>query len=183
MFTSSTDKNLLITGYTGPGQQAIVRGAAERLRMPLVHFESRLETRAEMPLDEFRLQFGETRLRTLENDVLDEIALARGSVLYISGHVLAGGTTLERLSSASVVLCLVAALDAVLRRLHVAMGARYHDPAARDQALGVLRREWAVRGRSGVVEIDTSGLTEAAVLDCVIARWRELSGVIDRGLR
>ncbi|MDZ4768410.1 MAG: shikimate kinase [Chloroflexota bacterium] len=181
MFSASHDTNLLLTGYSGPGQLAIARATAETLRLPLLHFESRLEARAEMAIDEFRLRYGETRLRTLESEIIDEIALARGSLLYVSGHVLTPGTTLQRLSTTAVVLCLVAALDAILRRLHLAMGARYHEPAERDKAIGVLRRAWSIRGRANVHEIDTSGLTEAAIVELVIGRWRELSGVIDMG--
>lgn len=181
MTTSAADKNLLITGYSGPGQQAIVRAVAARLHMPLLHFEALMENRAETSLDEFRLRFGETRLRTLEADVLGDVALARGSVLMMSGHVLAQTSSLDRMRASAIILCLVASLDAVLRRLHLAMGARYHNPSERERAVGVLRREWAVRGRPGVIEIDTTHLSDSAIQETVIAHWRELSGIVDMG--
>ena len=175
------DQNLVLTGYSGPGQLALSRHAAERLRMPFMHFEAMVEARADLTLDEFRLRFGETRLKALESDVVSEIALARGSVLNISGHVLAQLGVLERLQVNSVVVCLVATLDAVLRRLHIAMGARYHDPAERERAIGILRREWSVRGRPGVFEIDTSELSDNEVIDAAVAHWRQRSGVVDLG--
>jgi len=175
------DQNLIMTGYSGLGQIALSRRVAEQLRMPFIHFEMKLEVRAEVPMEEFRLRFGETRLKTLESDVMDEVALARGSVLNISGHVLAQNGYLDRLQVNGSVLCLVASLDAVLRRLHLAMGARYHDPAERERAVGLLRREWAVRAKPGIIEIDTSALSDDAVVETVVARWRERSGVVDLG--
>ncbi|MCK6578436.1 MAG: hypothetical protein L6Q98_10060 [Anaerolineae bacterium] len=175
------DQNLVLTGYIGPGQLALSRRIAERLRMPFLHFEAMLEARVDTPIDEFRLRFGETRLKALEGDVVAEISLARGSVLNISGHVLAQVGVLERLQVNSIVVCLAASLDAVLRRLHIAMGARYHDPAERERAIGMLRREWAVRGRPGVIEIDSSEMSDNEVLEEAVAHWRQRSGVVDLG--
>lgn len=181
MFPASFDPNLVLTGYVGPAQLVTARRISERLRMPFLHFETLLERRAETGIEEFRLHFGETRLKALESEVMDEMSLARGSVLHISGHVLAQNGYLDRIRVESLVICLVASLDAVLSRLHLSMGARYHDPADRERAVGVVRREWSIRGRPGVIEIDTSYLAESEVVDVVTARWRELSGVVDLG--
>jgi shikimate kinase len=183
MLTTSVDKNLLLTGYAGVGQIAIARRVSERLRMPLIDFEARLEARTEMPLSEYRAYFGETSLRTLENEGLEEISLARGSVLLIDGRLLTQAGGLARLGENALVICLVARLDTVLRRLHVMMGARYHDPAERDRMIGLVRREWAVRGQPGVLEVDTTHLDEAAIITAIIDRWRALSGVLDMGQR
>ena len=70
-------------------------------------------------------------------------------------------------------------LDAVLRRLHLALGARYHNPSERDIALGTLRREWAIRKQPGIVEIDTSYLSEDEMVEAIASKWREKSGVLD----
>ncbi len=183
MLTTSVDKNLLLTGYAAVGQIAIARRVSERLKMPFVHFEARLEARADMPLAEYRAYYGETRLRALESEVLEEAALVRGSVLLIDGRLLALTGMVERFGENALILCLMARLDAVLRRLHVTMGARYHNPTERDRAIGVLRREWAVRGLPGVLEVDTTRLDEAAIIAAIIERWQALSGVLNIGQR
>lgn len=176
---SSIDQNLILTGYIGPNQLAIARRVAERLRMPFVNFEQELEERAEMPPDELRALYGEARLKTVEGELIDQMALYRGVILHVSGQTLMHGDNLARLRTTGPVICLVATLDAVLQRLHLSMGARYHNPRERDLALGTLRREWAVRGHSGVLEFDTSYLTEAATVEGVASLWLQESGIIE----
>lgn len=177
--SSGIDQNLILTGYLGPGQLAIARQTAERLRMPFVDFDLRLEDRAEMTAAEVRALYGETRLKALEGQVIDDFALYRGHVLHITGGTLAQADYYDRLAPTGFVLVLVAALDAVLARLHLALGARYHDPRERDRAIGVLRREWAIRKRPGIVELDTSALSEPHMIDAITAAWREHATAID----
>ncbi len=179
MSINSIDQNLILTGYLGPGQLSITRQVAERLRMPYVDFELVLEDRAGLSGEDLRIRFGEARLKTLESELVDEVALYRGTVIHISGKTLQQSSHYARLSETGPVICLVATLDAVLRRLHLALGARFHDPHERDIALGTLRREWAIRQREGIVEIDTSYLTEDQTVEAITATWREQSGVLD----
>ncbi|MCC6804353.1 MAG: hypothetical protein IT319_15835 [Anaerolineae bacterium] len=179
MFATPIDQNLILTGYIGPGQFSVARRVSERLRMPFVDFELVLEDRAGLAGEELRIRFGEARLKTLESELVDEIALYRGTVIHVSGKTLMQGTHYARLSETGPVICVVATLDAVLQRLHLALGARYHNPQERDLALGTLRREWAVRKQPGITEIDTSYMSETEMVEAVAARWREISGVID----
>ncbi len=171
------DQNLILTGYTGPGQLALARRVAERLRLPFVDFEQVLEARADLSGEELRIRFGEARLKTLESELVTEVALYRGTLIHISGKTLLAHYA--RLSATGPVICVVATLDAVLRRMHLALGARYHDPNERELVLGTLRREWAIRKQPGITEVDTSYLSEDTMVEAVAACWREKSGVID----
>lgn len=172
------DKNLILTGYIGPEQLHIVRRTAEQLKMPFVDFASRLERHAEMPGDELRALFGEARLKTLEGELIDEMVLNRSTVIHIGGQTLLRGG-FERLSATGPVICLVASIDAVLQRLHLSLGSRFHNPKEREMAFGTVRNEWAVRNREGVIEFDTSYLNETQMIEGIIALWREQSAVID----
>lgn len=180
MFATPTpfDQNLILTGYIGPGQWQIARRTAEYLRIKFVDFEQRVETVAEMPGDEVRALFGEARLKTVEEQLLAEMSLYRGTLIHISGQALMRGG-LERLRPTGPVLCLVARLDFVLRRLHLAMGARYHDPRERDLAYGVINREWAIRNQAGITQLDVSTLSETQMVQALADRWREQAAVID----
>lgn len=168
-----SDRNLLLTGYLGPNQLVVVRRVAERLGMPFVHYEARLEEIADLPLDEIRIRFGEARLKTLEAQVVDELILHRGTVMLVPGQALLHFKHLERLHETSVVVCLVASLDAVLQRVHLALGARYHNPSERAIALGNLKREWAIRKLAGLREFDTTGMSEPEIVAALAAFWRE----------
>jgi shikimate kinase len=172
---TNADANLILTGYTGPNQPAIGRALAERLGRRLVVVETLLEDRTGMMIDELRSVYGQAHLRNLENEVLGEVLLYRGAVIRISGETLSHGENLERLAATGPVVCLVASLDAILSRLHLAMGARYHNPDERDLALGKLRRAWAARGKPGVYEVDATTLNEAQTIETVIQLWQRLT--------
>ena len=176
---SPIDQNLVLTGYIGPGQLAIARRTAERLRMPFVDFGTRFEDHAEMTADDLKAQYGDSRLRTMESEVLENIALMRGTVLHVGGQVLGYNGHYDMLRATGVVIALVATLDAVLQRLHLSLGARYHDPRERAAALAMLRREWSIRGVDGLVEIDTSAMSEDAIIQEITTRYRTITGVID----
>lgn len=173
------DQNLILAGYIGSGGLTLMRRAAERLRLRFVDFDLLLENRIGLPGGDIRAIYGETRLKTVETELIEEVALYRSSVLHVSGQTLMHGDNLARLSDTGPVICLVASLDAVLQRLHLTLGARYHDPAEREIALGTLRREWALRKCPGVIEIDASYLTDSEVVEAIAARWRETTGVLD----
>jgi len=177
--TTSIDHNLILTGYMGPTQVVIARRTAERLRMRFVDFEQLFETRSGVSREDMRALYGEARLKSLEGELVYEIMLYRGTVIHIGGQTLLHSNHLARLSETGEVIALVAALDVVLQRLHLALGARYHNPRERDVAIGVLKREWAIRKCEGVTEFDTSALSEDGMIDAIASRWRTLSGVID----
>lgn len=176
---SSIDHNLILTGYIGPGQVGIARRCAERLRIPFIDFAARFEERVEMTADDLKAQYGDARLRSIESDLVAELVLARGTLIHISGQVLQYGERISAMGSTGPIFCLVATLDAVLTRLHVALGARYHNPKERSLALGSLRREWEIRSHPGIQEIDATGLDDAALIETLTQRWRSLTGVID----
>lgn len=172
---TNADSNLILTGYTGPNQPAIGRALAQRLERRLVNVETRLEDHAGMTMHEIRSVYGQARLKDLENEILGEIVLYRGAVIRVSGETLSHSDNLQNFAATGPVVCLVAALDAVLRRLHLAMGNRFHNPADRDIALGELRRAWAVRGKQGVFEIDATYLTEEETINTVAQLWQDLT--------
>lgn len=167
------DRNLILTGYLGPNQLVVVRRIAQSLGMPFVNFEARLEQAADLPIEDIRIRFGEARLKTLESEVVQELMLYRGAVILVSGQTLMHSDYAARLSDAGQIICLVATLDAVLQRLHLSLGARFHNPAERAVAIGQLKREWSIRKSPYVQEFDTTGMTENQIVDTLVEMWRE----------
>lgn len=173
LLPTTTDYNLVLTGSIGPHQLIVARHVATRLNLPFVDAEQEVERRAEMPPAEFKDRFGEARLRTLESEAIRDLTLHRSTVIHVNGQMLAYGDHLARIRECSYILCLVASLDAVLARLHIALGARYHNPAERAFALGMLKRAWSIRGQEGVHEFDTTYMTEADMVDHIAALWAQ----------
>jgi shikimate kinase len=169
-----SDRNLILTGYTGPRQPAIGRRVATILQRTFVNIDMQIEERHEMSIEEIRTRFGETRLKTLESEVVQEALLYRSAVIRVSGQTLLHSNHYERFNATGPVVCLVASLDSVLQNLHLTLGARYHNPNERALVLGELQREWAVRSCPGIYEIDTTYKSEAEIADAVIALWQQL---------
>lgn len=175
----SVDHNLILTGWMGPSQLQVARQTAELLKLRFMDFDARFEALAGLPPEEVRSLFGETRLKTIEGELIAEMALYRGTVLRIGADTLLRGDTLDVLRQTGPVIALVATIDAVLQRLHLALGARYHNPREREITVGRLRREWTIRGKEGVIEFDTSSLSDSEVAQAVAGRWRTLTSFID----
>lgn len=173
VFLPSSERNLILTGYVGRETLMLGQQIAERLRMPFVNIEAQIAERVGLPTDEIRAYYGETRLKSIEMEIIQEVALRRRSVIRISGRTLPHHY--ERLKATGPVIALTIGLDAMLHRLHVNMGARYHDPRERATALGDLKREWAVYDLPNLILIDTTGLDHETVIQEVILRWQEIA--------
>ncbi len=172
---SYPDRNLILTGYTGPSQPLVGHQIADRLKMRYVNVDTLLEARGDMDVEDMRSRYGETRLKMLETEVMQDVMLYRGAVIRVSGQTLLRTETAPRLLETGVIICEVVALDAVLRRLHLSLGGRYHNPSERSLAIGHLKREWAIRKVSGVHEINVTNMTEAEVISAVCAMWEQLA--------
>jgi shikimate kinase len=172
-----SDRNLILTGYTGPNQPRIGMQVAERMKIRYVNVEMQIEARAEMPADVFRARYGEARLKTIEGEVMRDVLLHRGALIRIGGETLLRGDNAKRLQETGPIICLVVTLDAVLHRLHLTLGRSYHNPHERALAVGNLKREWAVRQLEGVHELDTTYLSEEETITSVIELWRKAVAV------
>jgi shikimate kinase len=169
-----SDRNIILTGYTGPNQPTIGRRIASKMQMRYLDIEREIEDRTGTSINDIRALYGESRLKTLEAGVVQEALLYRSAVIRISGQTLLHGNHYERLQETGPVICLVASLDAVLQSLHLALGGRYHNPNERALALGHLKREWAVRKLPDLYEIDTTYMPEDDVIEAVIGRWQQV---------
>ena len=172
---SISDRNLILTGYIGPEMAQLARQVAAQMNRSYVNVDSLIAERLDLSVDDIRNYFGETRLKAVETEIISETALRRAHVIRVSGRTLAHEEHLARLSATGPVVCAVVSLDLILHRLHVAMGARYHNPNERGIALSDLKREWAVRGMPGVNELDLTYMETATAIEAIISVWQELA--------
>lgn len=179
MFTNLSDRNLLLTGYSGRNPLALGRAAAALLKLKFVDYGQRFEQLAEMTPEQVRETFGEARQRTLEYQLADEFALYRATVIHIRGSTLAKGDMYARLRESSIPVCVIATLDAVLSRLHLTMGLRYHDPREREIAIGEVRREWAARTLPGIIPLNITAMSDAQAAEAAADLWRKATGALN----
>lgn len=169
------EPNLIIAGYIRPNQELLFKEIARRLKMPYVNFDALIAERMGLPIDQIRIYFGETRLRAVEAELIDETVLRRNTVLRISGRTLAQSAHLSKMKQTGSVFFLRIALGAMLSRLHVSMGARFHNPDERALILGEIKREWAVQGHEGLIDIDTTYMDDDEIMDTLTSQWREIA--------
>jgi len=168
-------RNLIITGYGASNHPRLVNQMAVTLKRPFVDVEALIEQRLGESMEETRKMYGERHLKAMMAEVMSNVLLYRGSVIRIHGSTLASGDYLPRMQETGIVVCLVARLDAILQKMHLSLGARYHDPRERAMALGELEREWAVRKLAGVMELDVTERDEAGTLQDVVSLWQTVA--------
>ena len=142
------DLNLIVTGYVEPNRPRFARQLALRLGLDLIDVEREVEDRLGDTIQNIRATYGDRHLRTIETEIMDEVVLHRRGLIRVSGNTLLNYGHLADMQRNGVIICLVASLDSILRRIHLTLGARFHDPAERALALGELQREWKIRAKS-----------------------------------
>jgi shikimate kinase len=170
-----SERNLIITGYIGPNHPILARQIAEKLSMPYANVEQIIAERLDMQVNEIRDYFGETRLKSIEAEIVQETALRRGTVIRVSGRTLVNGDNLAILQTTGPVFCLTLSLDTMLHRLHVNMGTRYHDPKERALTVGELAREWRIQAYDGIQKIDTGDMSNDEIVNILVGLWRSLT--------
>ena len=169
------DLNLIVTGYLEPNRPRISQQLALRLGLELIDVERAIEERLGATVEQMRQLYGERRLKAIETQIMDEIVLHRRALIRVSGNTLLNSGHLAELQRNGVIVCLVASLDSILRRIHLTLGARYHDPVERSRAIGELQREWRIREVENIVEFDATTITEAILIERIVDFWRDLA--------
>ncbi len=169
------DLNLIVTGYLEPNRPRLSQQLALRLGLELIDVERAIEERLGATVDQMRQLYGERRLKAIETQIMDEIVLHRRALIRVSGNTLLNSGHLAELQRNGVIVCLVASLDSILRRIHLTLGARYHDPVERSRAIGELQREWRIREVENIVEFDATTITEAILIERIVDFWRDLA--------
>lgn len=169
------DLNLIVTGYLEPNRPRISQQLALRLGLELIDVEREIEERLGDTVAAIRQLYGERRLKAIETQIMDEIALHRRALIRVSGNTLLNSGYLAELRRNGVIICLVASLDSILRRIHLTLGARFHDPVERSRAIGELQREWRIREVEDVVEFDATYISEAILIERIVTFWRDLA--------
>jgi shikimate kinase len=173
------DRNLLLTGYVEPNRPRLGRQVAEKLGLRFVDIEEMMEERFGDSLENARARYGERRIKTMEDEIVQDAALYRHALIRVNGSTLVRSEDAPRLMATGATICLVARLDAILQRMHLMMGARFHDPAGREAEIGALRREWAVRKLPNILEYDATYKEEATIVADLVALWQSIA--IQRG--
>ncbi len=170
IFESAPYQNLTLTGPMGVGKTTVGRAVAQRLGAEFYDLENEILTREGQSAAEIRELFGEARLKALEATALRDLTLRRHAVMVVSGPALLDEGNRARLADSGPILCLTCSLNEILRRLHMARGAWFHNPANRGVLLSRLKREQRVTDLD-LPKLDTSRLSTEETINMVITFW------------
>jgi shikimate kinase len=170
LYESAPYQNLILTGPMGVGKTVVGRAVAQRLKAQFFDLENEILSREGQSAEQIRALFGEARLRALEAEAIRDLTLYRHALISVSGPALLDASNRERLNAGGPILCLTCAINEILRRLHAARGAWFHNPANRGVMLSRLKRELGVT-RLDLPQLDTSQLSIEQTTDAVIEFW------------
>jgi shikimate kinase len=170
LFEAAPYQNLILTGPMGVGKTATGRAVAQQLKAQFFDLENEILSREKRSTEQIRTLFGEARLKALEAETIRDLTLYRHAIIAVSGPALLDTVNRERLAESGTILCLTCALNEILRRMHVARGAWFHNPANRGVMLSQLKRELGVT-ELDLPQLDTSQLSTEDTTAAVIAFW------------
>jgi shikimate kinase len=164
-------RNLILTGPMGVGKTGVGRRIQQQMEgSQFFDLEIEIQNREGYSAEQIRATFGLARLRSLENQLVEEMTLRRSCIIAVNGFTLLDPSNLERLRETGPILCLTAALGEILRRVHVTEGGRFHDPNYRAVVVGRLKREGEI-ARTGLPVLDTTALKMEEVAQRAKTFW------------
>lgn len=172
IFDAAPYQNLILAGAMGVGKTTIGRAVAQQFNAQFFDLENEILAREGQSADEIREIFGESRLKTLETETIRDLVLQRHTVLAISGPALLDDINRSRLAATGPMLILTCTLNEILRRMYVARGAWFHNPAHRAVLLSRLKRELRTTTLD-LPKMDTSRLSIEETTAAVIQFWQE----------
>ncbi len=106
-----------LVGMPGCGKSTVGRHLARQLGLHFVDSDAEIERRIGMPIREFFDQHGEPAFRDVEQDVIDDLTQADGSLLATGGGAVLRPSNREALHSRTHVFYLRATAEELHRRL------------------------------------------------------------------
>lgn len=113
-----SNRNVVLTGFMGTGKSTVGRALADLLGREFVDTDRVIEDR-HGPIPAIFAEQGEGAFRRYERDVADELADRDGLVIATGGRLMVDAVNARRLGDTGDVVCLVASLDTILRRVDV----------------------------------------------------------------
>ena len=113
-------RHLFLIGFSYTGKSSAGRLAAERLGMPFIDLDERIERRAERPIPEIFGAEGEPAFRALEREALAEVCAEGGSVVATGGGVPVDAENRRLMRESGVVVLLEARAETIRVRQEAA---------------------------------------------------------------
>ena len=167
--------SLALIGFMATGKSAVGRVVAGRLNKEFVELDDLIERKAGKIIPEIFKQDGESAFRELEIEAVREVSGSKNLVIACGGGVVLNKINIDRLKRESVIVCLTALPEVILKRALSEGGTRplleTPDKLATIRELVDFRATFY--DEAADITIDTSELDVGAVAERVISGLEE----------
>lgn len=163
--------NLVLVGFMGTGKSAIGQRLAVRLQLEFIDMDERIEARQGRTISAIFAQDGEPAFRTLERNLVRELAPPQGRVIATGGGVVLNPDNIRDFQAGGLVICLKAQPEIIFQRVAQNRNRpllNTPDPRARIAALLAERNPFYEAISESV---DTSALSISQIVDDLAARY------------
>jgi shikimate kinase len=110
-------KNIVLTGFMGTGKTTVGKLLAAELGYEFIDTDKLIEVRCGRSIPEIFRESGESAFRSMEADIVRELAEREGLVIATGGRLMLEPANAAALSRKGLVFCLVATPDVIVSRL------------------------------------------------------------------
>ncbi len=114
---TKSNKNIVITGFTGAGKTAVGLVVAELLNRDFIDTDQIIQKRAGKSIAQIFTQSGEAYFRRMENELVAELSSKSSTVISTGGGTLLNNGNHQLLRESSLIFCLTARPEIVQERL------------------------------------------------------------------
>jgi shikimate kinase len=161
-------RNIALIGFMAVGKSAVGRNLAKRLNRRFVDLDRLIERNADMKVREIFAQKGEAYFRQLEKNTLVGVLAGQGLVIATGGGVVLDDDNLALLRERTLLICLSAPTETILKRVGDGTSRPLLKSADRRQRVEELLDGRRERYAQAHATIDTGDLTLNQVVDKII---------------
>ncbi len=171
--------NIALIGFMGTGKTAVGKVLAEKLGRKFVELDSLIEQKAGKSIPQIFQQDGEPAFRELEIEVTKEISTGKNLVIACGGGIVLNKINIDRLKSSSVIVCLTASPNIILKRtMSDGEGRPLLNVSDRASEIrGLLKFRKPFYERAADIRINTSKLDIDSVAEQIIMKLKEDEGL------
>jgi shikimate kinase len=162
-------RNIALTGFMAVGKSAVGRALAKRLKRRFVDLDRVIEKSERMKVKDIFSRKGEAYFRRLEKQKLAQV-LARGEqIIATGGGVVMDGDNVKLLREKSLLVCLTASAEVLLKRAGTGAKRPLLKGGDRRERIEELLKQREKNYVLAHAAIDTSDLTIGQIVEKIIA--------------
>lgn len=110
-------KNIFLIGFMGTGKSTIAKALSEKLGIPQIEMDERIEQEQDMPITEIFAKYGEEHFRDIETDLLRRLQEQDGVVVSCGGGAVLREVNRDIMKKSGCIVLLTAKPETILERV------------------------------------------------------------------